>query len=54
MQIVQVFRQRWTLDIFHHQIRIVVDRVEIIDLDDIGMPQLGNDTRFPFETLQFI
>ncbi len=42
------------MDEFHHQVGVVVYRIKIIDLNDIGMAQFGNDPCFAFEALQLI
>src|SRR6266496_889237 len=52
MENAQVLRKRWTLDILHDQIRLVVHRIEIMHLDNVGMAQLRNDTRLSLETHQ--
>ena len=39
VQAAQVIRERGTSQMFHHNIRVTIDNIEIKNLDNIGMPQ---------------
>ena len=39
------------LDVIHRQPQLTFEFAAVVDADDVGMPQLGGDVRFPAESL---
>src|SRR5689334_21433640 len=52
MQRCHVFREWGTGDVFHHQVGLIVDRIEVEHLHDVGMAQLCDCARLELESLE--